>query len=280
MKSLLISLSILVSSTAFAGTFTPKNFAQNVNKDSVAAQSTVLNESNSITLRGPIDAAAASKFVLALGKITADEVTIVINSPGGLVTAGNRIVDAIRASKAKITCIPIIAASMAFVITQACDVRMATSASLLMQHQVSGGMEGPYENMKSQFEFMKALRDESDELQASRIGMTVEAFEKMVLSDVWFTGAKALKANVVDKLGYATCSKESLSQTYTEDVRVFIFTVRITWSKCPMAAEPLGFERAGGGGGSQREYSELYDKAVRLFHPSIEDTKLIKEINK
>jgi ATP-dependent protease ClpP protease subunit len=277
MKLVLVLISLIFSSSALADSFVPKVFSQEEVVQAQKSSTLVLSDENTITIRGEITGETASKAILAIQKIKGKEATIVINSPGGSVIAGNQIVDAIRSSRAKITCIPLIAASMAFVITQACDVRVALPSTVMMQHQISGGAQGPYEQMKSSFAFMTSLRDEGDEMQASRMKISVEDFRKMVLSDVFFTGKTALAANAVDSIGSARCSESSVDQTYTEEMMIFIFKVQLVWSKCPLAVAPLSLQLMTGNHDTSLEQQK---QILRRAFPSINDIAMIKEINR
>ena len=134
-----------------------------------------LNSRNLITLRGPIKHETVSDFLNKTSKIDSDEIYIYISSPGGSVMEGMKIVDVINAlhkSGKKVNCISDFSASMAFIILQSCPVRYATFSSVLMQHQMSLGLEGNLENVKSYLEFIDNVDDELNRMQAVKIGMS------------------------------------------------------------------------------------------------------------
>ena len=86
------------------------------------------------------------------GKIDSKEIYIYISSPGGSVMEGMKIVDLIKSlekSGRQVSCISDFSASMAFIILQSCPKRLATFSSILMQHQMSLGLEGNIENVNT-----------------------------------------------------------------------------------------------------------------------------------
>ena len=54
----------------------------------------------------------------------------------------------------KVYCIVDKGASMAFVIFQHCQNRYIIDGSILMQHQMSGGMSGPIENVRNRMKLL------------------------------------------------------------------------------------------------------------------------------
>ena len=97
-----------------------------------------LNSRNMITIRGPIKHESVSDFMNKAGKIDSKNIYIYISSPGGSVMEGMKIVDLIRSlekSGRSVSCISDFSASMAFIILQSCQRRLATFSSVLMQHQ-------------------------------------------------------------------------------------------------------------------------------------------------
>ena len=96
-----------------------------------------LTYSNLVSIRGPINAFSASKFIKDTSNLETSEVNILINSPGGSISDGNIIIEQIKSlndSNVVINCISEFAASMAFIITQACPNRFGLSTSVMMQH--------------------------------------------------------------------------------------------------------------------------------------------------
>ena len=79
-----------------------------------------------------------SKNIFLLHQVHSNKI-VYIDSPGGSVLAGVKIIDQIE--KYQMSCIASKAISMGFVIFQSCHNRLVTSSSQLMQHQISFGIK-------------------------------------------------------------------------------------------------------------------------------------------
>ena len=150
-----------------------------------------LNDRNLITLRGPIKHESVSDFMTKTSKIDSNDVYIYISSPGGSVMEGMKIVDMINSmekSGKNVSCISDFSASMAFIILQSCPKRYATFSSVLMQHQMSLGLDGNLENVNSYLNFIKNVDDELNHLQNLTHGVFLErvflALKKAVIFNV------------------------------------------------------------------------------------------------
>lgn len=198
-----------------------------------------LNEKNSIVLRGQINDQSVAKISYEILRHDLDEFYLYISSPGGSVFAGMQLINIIKNSGKKIHCIASVAASMAFVILQACETRYIMESSILMQHVASYGVKGNAPNNMSMVKFIEGALLDIDRMQASRIGMSVNDFRKKTRNDWWFFGANAVKEKVADKIASVTCDKDLTNSTYTENIRFAFFSFDVTWSKCPLIEEPL-----------------------------------------
>ncbi len=129
-------------------------------------------------------------------------VLIRIDSHGGSVDSGFRIIKAIRASRAPVHCVVDGEAdSMAFIILQACTTRGMTAESRLMAHQ-------PYFHINSYLHYQDLITllndimttiEQVEILCATRMGMTLAAFrEKTNGIDWWMSSIAARQYNAVD----------------------------------------------------------------------------------
>lgn len=107
-----------------------------------------VDKQRTVFIAGAIDGnvLAAANAIEQLSTKSTKPIYIVLNSPGGNVIAGIQVLSAISAARtrgATIKCVvPMMAASMAFIILAACDERYAFPNSLLLWHPVrtSGSM--------------------------------------------------------------------------------------------------------------------------------------------
>lgn len=139
-----------------------------------------------------------------------DNITFLINSGGGSVNEGIAIYNAIKSAKANTTGLVVgIAASIAGIILQACDVRSARKMTQIMTHKFSGGAFGSSAQMRDMADLMDAWEaDVLDEL-AERTGKTREVVDTWFQEgkDKWFTPQQALDAGLIDSIDDSKAEK-------------------------------------------------------------------------
>lgn len=211
-----------------------------------AQKATILefNSRNLITIRGPIQGSSSTGWISQMNDRDPDTDTmyLYLSSPGGSVLEGQKLVDQIKTmqqSGINVVCVADFAASMAFVILQSCPKRMALPSSVLMQHQMSLGLEGPLENVNNYLDFIHQINENLESMQAERLNMTIHDFKQKVVNDWWIPGHNAKNVNAVDELVMVKCSKEILTKREKITIRKFFGTVEIYFSKCPIAREPI-----------------------------------------
>lgn len=200
-----------------------------------------LTYSNLVSIRGPINAFSASKFVKDTSNLGTNEVNILINSPGGSISDGNIIIEQIKSlndSGVVINCISEFAASMAFIITQSCPNRFGLSTSVMMQHQMSLGINGEINRINSYLGYISDLKDSIDKMQSKRIGMDLRKFQEQVKDEWWVYGEENVKKNILDNIVILKCTN-SLSK-FKDLVKItsFFGEVILTYQGCPLVREP------------------------------------------
>jgi ATP-dependent Clp protease protease subunit len=201
-----------------------------------------LNTRNMITLRGPIKHESVGDFMNKIGKIDSKEIYIYLSSPGGSVMEGMKIVDLIKSlekSGRQVSCISDFSASMAFIILQSCPKRLATFSSVLMQHQMSLGLEGNLENVDSYLRFIRQIDIDLNKLQAEKIGMAEDVFKDKIENDWWLNGPDALSNNVIDDLVVVKCHQELNNKYESLNVSTMFGPVELVYTKCPLSRYPV-----------------------------------------
>lgn len=200
-----------------------------------------------VVLRGVVNSRSVSTVIENLLSSDKEEVTLVIDSPGGSVFAGLRLIDTIQASDKKVNCVILNAASMAFALSQICTTRLVAPSAIMMQHQVSGGFEGELPKVKATLEFVTLAETRMNKLEADRMGLSPEKWASMHIHEYWMDGVKAVAMKAADSLAQVSCSKELVAQEYKETVPVFMsITAEITWSGCPLLTTPKKVEMSVG----------------------------------
>lgn len=130
-----------------------------------------------------------------------DRLTLVIDSPGGSVFAGIRLVNYIRFSKVPVDTVCVgICASMAAHIHQVGKKRMMTPDSILMFHPASGGVSGTLEGMTNQIKVVKRVVDGLDASIARRVKLDFKVFKARVADELWIETSNALLEGFTDEI--------------------------------------------------------------------------------
>jgi ATP-dependent Clp protease protease subunit len=234
-----------------------------------------LNSRNLITIRGPIQGSSSTNWISAFNDRDLDINTmyIYLSSPGGSVLEGNKLIDQIKTlqlSGVEVVCIADFAASMAFVILQSCPQRYALPSSILMQHQMSIGLNGPLENVDNYLTFIHSVDDNLDKMQADRMNMTESDFRMKVMNDWWIAGHMAKEYGAVDDLVMVKCSKELMPKRERINVKTIFGTIEIIFSKCPIAREPIDIKLQNAYEYEKKNVNwELVEDTIKDYIPSL-----------
>lgn len=208
-------------------------------------QATVLRPSNTLTLLGIVNEDMVEMVANKLPTLSSSTIYVQILSPGGSVLAGKRIIDqllGLQLQGKKVVCVAHIAISMAFVILQspACPTRQVVSGAILMQHQASVGVEGPINNLMNNVNAVLRELEELDNMQATRLKMTLQGFRDAINSDMWLnSGSAALRANAADSQTVVICSPELIkAKGKQEEINLGRVKLIVTVSDCPYIVKP------------------------------------------
>lgn len=178
----------------------------------------------------------AARFIRDFLTYHSNEILVYIDSPGGDVLAGIRMIEVVRAAKAanpklKITCAVGSAASMAFYFLQlACDERLVSPTTILMQHQAGVGIQGKLRDINKRLKLYKVLNEWLDEESAKRLKISVEKLRENVVDDWWMSGEDAVKNNAADRVVHVLCSPELASAPPQKETQK---------SACPLIYMPV-----------------------------------------
>lgn len=149
------------------------------------------------------------------GKITAEKVLsqlsgaksgtvtpIRINSSGGSVTEGIAIYHAIRGAKGStVAIVEGVAASMASIVLQACDVRRVARGSYVMIHNPSSQMAGgKADNLRKTADLLDGMRSDMIAIYMRRAKCSQEDLEAMLDAETWLTADQAVEAGLADEV--------------------------------------------------------------------------------
>jgi len=160
-----------------------------------------------IFLAGGIDDNVASLIIAQLIFLEADDpdkdISIYINSPGGLVSSGLAIYDTIHYIKPDVATIAIgNAASMGALLLAAGakGKRSALPNSKIIIHQPMGGMQGQATDIDIHARELLKTRDRLNEIMAEATGQLVEKIAKDTDRDFIMTAEEAREYGLIDKV--------------------------------------------------------------------------------
>lgn len=131
------------------------------------------------------------------------DISIYLNSPGGIVSGGLAIYDTMQYIQSDVTTICTgMAASMASVLLASGKKgkRFALPHSRVMIHQPLGGTQGQASDMEIAVNEIKKLKRELYNILAERTGQTYEKIEADCDRDHYLTAQEALEYGIIDKV--------------------------------------------------------------------------------
>lgn len=176
-----------------------------------------LTKTNHVSIVNEISDSTATKFIKDIHKITPSDIYIYINSPGGSVSSGERIIQSMIYKKHQnhtLLCIAESALSMAFHIYQNCDVRIVLPNSIIMQHQMSLEVSGSLESINNYLTIINNINNKLIVSESNRIGITPDEYKNRIVSDWWIYGEDIITQNVGDRMIDAVgCDTKLLQST-------------------------------------------------------------------
>jgi ATP-dependent Clp protease protease subunit len=153
----------------------------------------------------PIDDQIANLVVAQLLHLESDDpdkdISLYINSPGGIIHAGLAIYDAMRFIKPDVqtTCCGM-AMSMGSLLLAAGarGKRFALPNSRIMLHQPSGGVEGQASDIEIHAREILATRDKIDSIYARHTGRPQQELRELMERDRFFDPEEAVEYGIVD----------------------------------------------------------------------------------
>jgi len=131
------------------------------------------------------------------------DISMYINSPGGVVTAGLAIHDTMQYIKPRVSTVCIgQACSMGSFLLAAGEpgMRIALPNARIMIHQPSGGARGMASDIEIQAREILRLRQRMNQHYANYTGKTLAEIEKAVDRDTWLDADEAKQFGLVDKV--------------------------------------------------------------------------------
>jgi ATP-dependent Clp protease protease subunit len=160
-----------------------------------------------IFITGPVEDGMSALVVAQLLFLEADnpkkEISMYINSPGGVVTSGMAIYDTMQFVRPQVATLCVgQAASMGSLLLAAGakDMRFVLPNARIMLHQPSGGFQGQVTDIMLHAQEILALKKRLNEIYVKHTGQPIKKIEDALERDYFLTAEMARDFGVVDKV--------------------------------------------------------------------------------
>lgn len=128
-------------------------------------------------------------------------IKLIIDCCGGDLCEAFAIIDQIRLSKTPVHAYVMGRAySGAFLVTLACDKRIATQHSSLLLHEGAGGFGGDAGKFQNFADFYKKQRGQIKDFVLANTDISEEKYEEIKNDDSWFTADEAKALGIIDEV--------------------------------------------------------------------------------
>ena len=160
-----------------------------------------------ILLNEDVNSASAGVVVAQLlyleGQDPEKDISLYINSPGGVITDGMAIYDTMQYIKCDVStiCIGMAASMGAFLLAAgAKGKRFALPNSEIMIHQPSGGAQGQATEISIHANHILRVKDKLNQILSERTGQPLEVVKRDTERDNFMTAQEALEYGLIDKV--------------------------------------------------------------------------------
>ena len=160
-----------------------------------------------ILLNEEVNSASAGVVVAQLlyleGQDPEKDISLYINSPGGVITDGMAIYDTMQYIKCDVStiCIGMAASMGAFLLAAgAKGKRFALPNSEIMIHQPSGGAQGQATDISIHANHILRIKDRLNHILSERTGQPLEVVQRDTERDNFMTAQEALEYGLIDKV--------------------------------------------------------------------------------
>ncbi len=167
-----------------------------------------LDGNNYFGVKGQFDGTMSDQFARKLFTFEGDEMFVYINSPGGSVFAMSAMIEQMRNSKVKFTCVAQFAASAAFMLFQHCTKRLILPDGIIMSHNASGGFQDEFPRIRTLLDVIEGVLKPIEVRVADRLKMSMKEYDTLINKNLWINATTAEKFHAADDvLKGVVCSK-------------------------------------------------------------------------
>jgi ATP-dependent Clp protease protease subunit len=190
-----------------------------------------------------------------------------LNSPGGSVTSGLELIEALKGLGRPVHTVCAFCASMAFQLVENLDNRYVLGSGIMMSHRAAGTFSGSFggaspSQLDQRLHLFIQMTKEMDEVTVKRTNgkQTLKSYQDAYSSELWLTGQESVAAGYADSIALVKCDK-SLVGTTAHHIEFMGVPITYELDNCPINTSPLNV-RIGEHAGITNEYSNT---VKRLF---------------
>ncbi len=157
--------------------------------------------SRAIFLVGEVDETIVQQVgqIQQLAASSAEPIYLILESPGGSVFDGYKMLSAIESSRAPVYTVAIgLCASMCAIIHQYGAKRFAFDRATLMFHDAAGGFQGDMKKMQTRMNYVTRVLEKVDRTIAAKIGLPYDKYMALHQNELWLDAEDALKLHFID----------------------------------------------------------------------------------
>ena len=76
-------------------------------------------------------------------------------------------------------------------------------------------------------------------MQAEKMKMDPNDFQKLIAHDLWLSGSAIMRYNAADKVVHVSCDSPLLTSVNKEVINTIFGRIVLTYSNCPLARDPV-----------------------------------------
>lgn len=205
-----------------------------------------LTKHNMALLKGTVSDTTVDLAIRDLYNVESDDVYLYIDTYGGSVIAGTRLIEVIKMLQEQdvvVHCIGDTAMSMGFATFLSCNRRYVLPTSMLMQHQMALGLGyAEFNKQRNRLDFYEQIEMEELTRESTILNKTLDEYRNLVNDEWYLYGTNALRHGVAHSLAHVSCSHDLMTSKFHYDVYTWFGTVRLWFSRCPLIKGFLSYE--------------------------------------
>ncbi len=168
------------------------------------------------------ECASPNSIIKGLEEANGEDVTLEINSPGGIVTSGYEMYSNIMEYEGKVTAHVISACSAATLLVCAADEALISDAGIFMIHNAQGRANGDYRNLQMESDALKEFDEGIINAYARKTGMGREEIQNLMDNNTYMSPQTAIQYGFIDGYMFGEPNKKEAGEA---DVVNFVSSI-------------------------------------------------------